>query len=144
MDEFLKESFEDAEMDMTLDEAADDGFEIEMEGADCSECDDPVKEEDDMDDDYDPDEDDVLDVEESMLDDAYDVFSTVHEADDASVENIEAYEKSKEALFDGESSIKDVEDMMEDEFGSDMVVSDDLDVLGVNNDDMVVVPDEDL
>lgn len=146
MDDFLKESFDESEMDMTLDEATDDGFEIEMEGSGCStkECDDPVKEEDDMDDDYEPDEDDVLDVEESMLDDAYDVYSTVHEADDASVENIEAYEKSKEALFDGESSVKDVEDMMDDELGSDMVVSDDLDVLGVNNDDMVVVPDEEL
>ena len=146
MSEFFDESFEE-EMDVTLDEATDDdndGFELELEGSDCSN-DDPVNEgDDDMDDDYEPGEDDVLDVEESMLDDAYDVYSTVCEADDASVENIDAYEKSKEDLFDGEASIKDVEDMMDDELGSDMVVSDDLDVLGVNNDDMVVVPDEDL
>lgn len=147
MSEFFDESFDEMEMDVTLDEASDnndDGFELELEGSHCSD-DDPVNEgDDDMDDDYDPDEDDVMDVEESMLDDAYDVYSTVCEADDASVENIDAYEKSKEDLFDGEASIKDVEDMMDDELGSDMVVSDDLDVLGVNNDDMVVVPDEDL
>lgn len=144
---FLDESL-DEEMDITLDEATDnndDGFELELEGSDCSGDDDPVNEgDDDMDDDYDPDEDDIMDVEESMLDDAYDVYSTVCEADDASVENIDAYEKSKEDLFDGEASIKDVEDMMDDELGSDMVVSDDLDVLGVNNDDMIVVPDDDL
>lgn len=144
MSGIFEETFEIND-DLTLDEETEniDDFELDLEG--CSKkCDDPVKEEDDMDDDYNPDEDDVLDVEESMLDDAYEVFSTVHEADDASVEDIDSYEKSKEDLFDGEASIKDVEDMMDDELDSDMVVSDDLDVLGVNNDDMIVVPDEDL
>ena len=140
----MSEFFDEMEMDVTLDEASDDdGFELELEGSHCSKNN--VNEgDDDMDDDYEPDEDDIMDVEESMLDDAYDVYSTVCEEDDASVENIDAYEKSKKDLFDGEASIKDVEDMMDDELDSDMVVSDDLDVLGVNNDDMIVVPDEDL
>lgn len=154
MSGIFNESFDTEDMDdMSVFGEADE-FDCEVEEG-CTksknECDDPitnddssVKEGDDVDDDYDPSEDDVLDVEESMLDDVYDTMAAVHEADDASVEDINAYEKSREDLFDGETTMKDVEDMMDDELGSDMVVSDDLDVLGVNNDDMVVVPDDEL
>ena len=145
MSGIFNESF-DTEIDMSvLSEDDEFGCEVE-EGCKKNKCDDSpsLKEGDDMDDDYEPSEDDVLDVEESMLDDVYDTMAAVHEADDASVENINAYEKSREDLFNGETSMKDVEDFMDDEIDTDMVVSDDLDVLGVNNDDMVVVPDEDL
>lgn len=145
MSGIFNESF-DTEIDMpVLSEADEFGCEVE-EGCKKNKCDDSssLKEGDDMDDDYEPSEDDVLDVEESMLDDVYDTMAAVHEADDASVENINAYEKSREDLFNGETSMKDVEDFMDDEIDTDMVVSDDLDVLGVNNDDMIVVPDEDL
>ena len=147
MSGIFEESLEmEIEDDVTLDESTEtDGFECELEGCSTKECDDPVKEEDDMDDDYEPDEDDVLDVEESMLfDDAFDVFNSVHEADDASVEDINAYEKSREEFYDGNATMKDVEDLMDDQLGDDMVVSDDLDILGVNTDDFVVVPDSEL
>ena len=145
MSGIFDESFDTEIEDMpVLSEADEFGCEVE-EGCTKNECDDSSLEEgDDMDDDYEPSEDDVLDVEESMLDDVYDTMAAVHEADDASVEDINAYEKSREDLFDGETTMKDVEDFMDDEINTDMVVSDDLDVLGVNNDDMVVVPDEDL
>ena len=95
----MSEFFDEMEMDVTLDEASDDdGFELALEGSHCSNNNNVNEGDDDMDDDYEPDDDDVMDVEESMLDDAYDVYSTVCEADDASVENIDAYEKLQSCL----------------------------------------------